>query len=133
MAIPAFRWKDGKIFALSVGGNTETNTEYLYLHIQKRTMMFTPGLENEDSFMIIPNEFVKDHALTNDEIASLMTPDPDYERAIAARYRVPIHKPSILQRIKTLIKRFVGNDPDKILKLKMLWNRLLRRKLPSRY
>ncbi|MBQ6972507.1 MAG: hypothetical protein IJP86_09180 [Synergistaceae bacterium] len=45
-------------------------------------MNFTPGLEDEDSFMIVPNEFVKDHELTEDEAKSLMTPDAEYERAM---------------------------------------------------
>lgn len=36
--IPAFRWKNGRIFALAVNGDIDLNIEYLYLHIQKRVM-----------------------------------------------------------------------------------------------
>ena len=80
--VPAFRWENGRIFGLSLDGKTGNDTEYLYVHLQKRAMNFTPGLEDEDSFMIVPNEFVKDHELTEDEAKSLMTPDAEYERAM---------------------------------------------------
>ena len=79
--VPAFRWKDGKVYGLSVNGEMGNDIEYLYLHLQKRKMQFTPGLENEDSFMVIPNEFVKDHALTEDEARQCMLPDSSYEKA----------------------------------------------------
>lgn len=79
--VPAFRWKDGKVYGLSVNGEMGNDIEYLYLHLQKRKMKFTPGLENEDSFMVIPNEFVKDHELTEDEARQCMLPDSSYEKA----------------------------------------------------
>ena len=143
--IPAFRWIDGKVIALSFGGTPGLDLEYLYLHLQKRPMKFTPGLENENSFMVIPNEFVKDHELTQNEIQELMTPDPEFEQAQRAKYPgigVPA-KPSFLQRIniikhfkhliKTLVKRAVRNDPAKILALKQRWNRFRGRTLPSKF
>ena len=106
--------------------------------MQKRPMNFTPGLENENSFMIIPNEFVKDHPLTQEEITSFMTPDADYERELTAKYgSLFMPKPGLLSRIKMCIKSLVkscaGNDPDKILRLKMRWNHLCRRRLPSKW
>ena len=79
-AIPAFRWKNGKLLGLSVDGKNGNDIEYLYVHLQKRAMNFTPGLENEDSFMIIPNEFVKDHELMPKETADLMRHDSGYYR-----------------------------------------------------
>ena len=91
--------------------------------------MFTPGLENEDSFMIIPNEFVKDHALTQEEIDVLMTPDPEYERAVMAKYGIGI-KRSIFERIRSFMKK---DTASKIISLKMRWNKLIGRKLHSRY
>lgn len=100
-------------------------------------MNFTPGLENDSSFMIIPNEFVRDHTLTQEEIASLMTPDHEYERMMTAKYGRIFLPTGLIQRIKigikSMIKHCVGNDPDKILQLKVRWNRIRRRKLPSRW
>ena len=96
--------------------------------MQKRPMIFTPGLENEDSFMIIPNEFVKDHALTQEEIEALMTPDPEYERAYMAKHRQ--QRRGILGRIRNFLTK---STPDKIITIKMRWNKLIGRKLHSRY
>ncbi|MBQ7154132.1 MAG: hypothetical protein IJR85_01105 [Synergistaceae bacterium] len=102
-------------------------------------MKFTPGLENENSFMVIPNEFVKDHELTQEEIDSLMTPDPEFEQAQREKYPIlwKHPKPSLFRRaknfVKTLIKRAVNNDPEKILALKQRWNRFTGRTLPSKW
>ena len=123
-SVPAFRWKDGKIFGLSLNGEAGNDREYRYVHLPKRAMKFTPGLENEDSFMIIPNEFVKDHELTQEEIKALMTPDPEYERRIAAKYPPT----TFAKKIKSFI---FGSRHRKILYFKGLVNRLLGRKLLS--
>lgn len=85
---PAFKWKNGKVYALTFRNNSLIETEYLYLHIQKRAMKFESGLENEDSFMIIPNEFVKDHELTHEEAQQLMKPDLYYEDALDSVVKV---------------------------------------------
>ena len=131
---PAYRWKNGRVFSLAVNGNPELTIEHLYMHFIKRPMKFTPGLEEESSFMAVPNEFVKDHELTQEEIAQLMTPDPQYEQEMYAKYgKMFGPRPTILSRIKTLIKKLVSNDPEKIYKLKLLENRLLRRRLPSKW
>ena len=90
-------------------------------------MKFTPGIEEEDSFMIIPNEFVKDHELTQEEAEALMTPDPEYERTMTARYP---HPRKFSQRIKRL---FACDAVRSIITLKSIWNKLRRRKLHSRY
>ena len=124
---PAVRWKNGKLFVLAIDGNPDRNVEFLYLHIQKRALKFTPGLENEDSFMLIPNEFVKDHELTQDEIQRLMTPDEEY----AQEWRKRIAKKrSLLTRIRNF---FVGDTAEKIFHIKARWNTLLGRSLVSRY
>ena len=123
--IPAFRWKDGKIFALAVGGRAGNNVEQLYVHLQKRAMKFTAGLENESSFMIIPNEFVSDHQLTQEEILSLMRPSPEYELEQRLKFS---RKMTILERIRL----FCSYDTAyKVIRIKTLWNHLLGRKLPS--
>lgn len=90
-------------------------------------MNFAPGLENEDSFMIIPNEFVKDHELTQKEITASMTPDPEYERRLKAKYGWR-DKMSIIDRIKRFISR---SRKDKIFRLKSRLNWLLGRRLSS--
>ena len=97
--------------------------EYLYIHLQKRAMNFTPGIEDEDSFMIIPNEFVKDHELTQEEIVALMTPDPEYKQA-----KISYAKPTIIRRIMRFIFK---SRHEKIFYVKVLINKLLGRKLPS--
>ena len=115
------------MFVLAIDGNPDRNVEFLYLHIQKRALKFTPGLENEDSFMLIPNEFVKDHELTQDEIQRLMTPDEEY----AQEWRKRIAKNrSLLTRIRNF---FVGDTAEKIFHIKARWNTLLGRSLVSRY
>ena len=131
---PAFRWKDGKIIALAVDGNPDLNIEYLYVHLQKRPMQFTLGLENENSFLVIPSEFVKDHELSPEEIQSLMIPDLEYNQAMSINFKgMWTVKATLIRRIKNgikkLIKSRVGNDPEKILRLKMRWNKLRGRKL----
>ena len=87
-------------------------------------MKFTPGLENEDSFMIIPNEFIKDYSPTIDEIRQFMMPDHEYEEFIRAKYG----RGSIFKRIGA----FIASDRiTKIVKLKKFMNRILGRKLPD--
>ena len=78
--VPAFRWKDGKLFGLSLNGETGHDKEYLYVHLQKRQMQFRLGLENEDSFLITPNEFISDRELTQEDLHSFMMPDPVYDK-----------------------------------------------------
>ena len=95
--VPAFRWKNGKLLGLSLNGETGNDKEYLYVHLQKRVMKFTPNLEHDNSFMIIPNEFVKDHGLTQEEIQEFIKPDPAYDSA---------HK----KNIKYYIKKFFSFD-----------------------
>lgn len=96
-------------------------------------MKFTPGLEAEDSFMIIPNEFVRDHELTQEEITASMTPDPEYERMINVKYGWG-QKMTVIERMAVIerIKRFMSkNRSEKIFALKTRLNRLLGRKLSS--
>ena len=92
-------------------------------------MIFSAGLENENSFLIIPNEFVKDHALTQEEVTEYLTPDSGYEKAYRASYKYFPEKP-LAEQIRLLFKR---DNAYKILRLKMLWNKLLGRRLYSRY
>ena len=77
-------------------------------------MIFHEELANKNSFMIIPNEFVKDHTLTQEEISALMTPDPEYGRAFMAKYNIGV-KRSIFKRIGHFLAR---NRAEKILRLK---------------
>lgn len=78
-SVPAFRWDNGKLYGLAVNGEKGNDKEYIYLHLQKRAMKFVPDIEHEDSFLIVPNEFVKDHELSQEEITRYITPDPVYE------------------------------------------------------
>ena len=84
--IPAFRWKEGRLLGISLNGELGNDKEYLYAHFQKRAMNFIPGLEDENSFLIVPNEFVKDHELTEEEIANFIKPDAEYERRYLEKY-----------------------------------------------
>ena len=128
-SIAAFRWINGKLYGLAIDGDPECDQEYLYVHLQKRTMKFTQGLENEDSFMIIPNEFVKDHALTRAEIDAFMTPDTEYEQVFRLKYNVDRKR-----GIFASIIRFMARDSaGKIISLKTRWNKLCGRELFSRY
>ncbi|MBR0151816.1 MAG: hypothetical protein IJP89_10700 [Synergistaceae bacterium] len=104
--IPAFRWKEGKVYGLSVNGESGNDVEYLYLHLQKRKMKFTPGLENEDSFMIIPNEFVKDHELTQDEARQYMMPDSSYEKTNSQGIMYLVRKLLRMDMKSTLVKLY---------------------------
>ncbi len=90
-------------------------------------MIFPAELENNNSFMIIPNEFVKDRTLTQEEITALMTPDPEYLKAFMAKY---MRKRNIFQRIRHFL---AGDRAEKIMIIKILWNNLLGRRLYSRY
>ncbi|MBQ7545120.1 MAG: hypothetical protein IJT02_09295 [Synergistaceae bacterium] len=103
--------------------------------MQKRLMNFTTGIEDENSFMIIPNAFIQDRPLTQEDIASFMFPDHEYEQAMTAKCGAIFCRLSyrVNNGIKSLVKRCLSNDPDKILRLKMRFNRLLRRKLPTKW
>ena len=125
--IPAFRWTHGKLYGLALDGDPECEQEYLYVHFQKRQMKFTPGLENADSFMAIPNEFVSDHELTQKEIDTSFAPDPDYTREVNAKYR---KNRTLLERVRTFCSHERAGN---LVWLKMRWNKLLGRSLPSRY
>ncbi|MBQ3695172.1 MAG: hypothetical protein II884_10440 [Synergistaceae bacterium] len=87
-------------------------------------MKFEPGIENWKSFMIIPNEFVRDHELTFDEIQNLIMPRKGDLQLM----------PSSRRNMKSKIKRFINvSIPEKILYLKNVINRILGRRLRSRY
>lgn len=58
-----------------------------------------------------------------------MTPDPEYEKAFTAKYSTGL-KRDIFSRAKHFLTQ---NRAEKILRLKMLWNKLLGRRLYSRY
>ena len=126
--IAALRWTKGRLYGLAVNGDPECEKEYMYLHLQKRAMIFQAELENKDSFMIIPNEFVNDHPLTQEEITALMTPDPEYVKAHGqvSTFR----KRSIFERVRHFLAR---SRAEKILRLKQFWNKLLGRRLYRRY
>ena len=122
--VAAFKWKDGVLEGLGIDGDPETVKEYLYVHLQKRAMKFEPGIENWKSFMIIPNEFVRDHELTFDEIQNLIMPRKGDLQLM----------PSSRRNMKSKIKRFINvSIPEKILYLKNVINRILGRRLRSRY
>ena len=121
--IPAFRWQNGKLFGIGGNGEFSNNYEFLYVHFQKREMKFTPGLENEDSFLIIPNEFVKDHELTQDEIKAFITPDDEYASYINNKY---LPRRTLLKRIKLFLSR---STRDKFYRFKFRLNQLLGREL----
>lgn len=87
-------------------------------------MKFESGTENWKSFMIIPNEFVRDHELTFDEIQDLIMSDKGYSQLNKSHGR----------SLKSKIKRFIkGSVPEKILYIKNRINRILGRRLRSRY
>ncbi len=92
-------------------------------------MKFTPGLENEDSFLVVPNEFIRDHELSDEEITAFTTPDAEYEKILRSKYS--------RFRIKTIrekLQEFLHGDTGcKIIKFKNLINKLLRRRLTSPY
>ena len=91
-------------------------------------MKFEAGLENEDSFMIIPNEFVKDHELTREEAEALTKPDEEYEREILSRYGGWLFK----RTYSGMLKHFFRMDMrGKIIFLKKACNHILGRKLPK--
>ena len=108
------------MFGLSLNGEEGNDIEYLYVHLQKRAMKFTPGLENEDSFMIVPNEFVKDHELTQEEIQSLLTPDPAYEAKMGRK--------QLAKRIRIFLD---SNTRGKIMRLQRRWHLRIGKKLVS--
>ncbi|MBQ7561148.1 MAG: hypothetical protein IJS99_04870, partial [Synergistaceae bacterium] len=128
--IPAFRWENGKIFG--IGGDVERskNYEFIYIHLQKRAMKFTPGLENEDSFLIVPNEFIRDHELSDEEITAFTTPNAEYEKILCTKYNSFYPNTKGLRRLKDFLKNDTGY---KIIMFKKLINKLLRRKLASPY
>ena len=128
--IPAFIWKDGKLYGLAINGKLGSEKEYLYAHFQKRIMNFTPGIENEDSFMIIPNDFVKEHELTQAEIQALMKPSPEYVQSVLERLGWTGKKKPLIERIKTFLSL---SKAEKIVRLKLRWNKLLKRKLPTQW
>ena len=82
------------------------NYEFIYVHLMKRKMEFTSGIEKESSFLIIPNKFVHDHELSPEEINIFTTPDPEYVKT----FRRP--KRSLL---KFLRKR----NSEKIINIKL--------------
>ena len=125
--IPALRWKRGNLYGLSLNGESGHDKEYLYVHLQKRAMTVPPGLEKEDSFMINPNEFVRDHELTQEEITSFITPNPEYERAMRVKYSWGIRK-TPLQWLRSF---FASDFAYKRLRLKGLMNKIFGRKLAS--
>ena len=89
-------------------------------------MRFTLGIEDWDSFMIIPNEFVKDHELSQEEITVLMTPNAEYEQA--RKVAINSKKTTLINRIK----RFIFKSwPEKIYFIKIYMNRFLGRRLQS--
>ena len=122
---------------MAVGGDPELNAEYMYLHIQKRPMNFTPGLEKEDSFMVISNEFVKDHELIPEDIHTLMTPSPESGQSFYGAGGGAKPKFSLFSTVRNiiikLVRLYTGDDRAKILKLKQHCNKLLHRKLPIRF
>ena len=93
-------------------------------------MNFTPGIENEDSFMIIPNDFVKEHELTQAEIQALMKPSPEYVQSVLERLGWTGKKKPLIERIKTFLSL---SKAEKIVRLKLRWNKLLKRKLPTQW
>lgn len=101
--IPAFRWKEGRLLGISLNGEAGNDKEYLYAHFQKRAMNFTPGLEDDDSFLIVPNEFVKDREPTEEEIADFIKPDAEYERRYLDKYSRKYRYGGIIGRIRIFL------------------------------
>ena len=130
--IPAFRWQNGKVFGIGNKGELSSNYEFLYVHLQKRAMKFTPGLENEDSFLIVPNEFLRDHELTDEEIKIFTASDVEYEKFVREKYNwcVTPKKQTISERIRVFWNRPIG---EKIYRFKFRWNKFFDRKLPDPY
>lgn len=106
-AIPAFRWHDGKIYALHSDGQ---ESECMYVHFQKRRMKFIAGLEDKKSFLILNDGFVEDHELTANEITCLISPEPKYEFAMREKYKnnpgwQEEPEKTLYQRVKTFFLR----------------------------
>jgi hypothetical protein len=91
-------------------------------------MKFESCLENEDSFMIIPNEFVKDHELKREEAEALMQPDEAYYHERFSKYGGWMFEKTIAGRIKNFLKM---DMTGKKIFIKKVLNRILSRELPK--
>ncbi len=125
--VPAFRWKYGKTIGLAVDGDITRNTEYMYIHF-RRKMIFDESLADDDSFMICPLGFVKDHEFSEGEMQALMMPCREYEMMHNYERRSALKTAFI--RMKLLMTCDAG---ARRMKMKIFLNRLLGRRLHSKW
>lgn len=109
------QWENGRLYGRCINGDRNNEAEYMYVHFQKRDMNFTPCLEDEDSFMIIPNEFIKSRAFSDSELQDLMLDDPEYETEFRKKYTNFFVTKSFLTYVKMF---FEADTYGKIIGLK---------------
>lgn len=125
--LAALRYDNGKLYGLAVNGDINKNTEYLYVHLQKRKMTIEDGLEDfekNDKFLILPTGFVKNKNLSQEDVNFLMERDEEWEREWARKNCLTFG---------TRLKRFL--DRGIIASLKAHYNRIAgkNQKLKSRW
>lgn len=62
-----FKWENGKIFRYYMENETIKKDEFMYIHLLKRKMKYSPDRKvtgKNESFIITPNKFIKDEELT---------------------------------------------------------------------
>lgn len=72
-------WSNGKLYMYFLKDGTVRKREYSYLHLQKRHMLYNADILNYDSFIIIPNTFIKYTDIVKDIIIKYSLPDKEYE------------------------------------------------------
>lgn len=67
-----FRWESGNLYRVFLKGDELGEQEVVYVHFLKRPMQLdNPNICNDDSFLIIPNRFVKDQQLSYKKVLRL--------------------------------------------------------------
>lgn len=69
-----FKWEDGKIFRYYLEDGIIKKDEFMYIHLLKRKMEYSPDINvkvKNGSFIITPNKFIKDEAVTVSRLKQL--------------------------------------------------------------
>lgn len=69
-----FKWENGKIFRYYVENETIKKDEFMYIHLLKRKMEYSPDINakvKNSSFIITPNKFIKDEEMTDTRLKQL--------------------------------------------------------------
>lgn len=97
-----FEWNNGKLFGYCLKGNQIQKKEYIYVHLQKRSIEDTINLEKNYSditcFLIVPNKIIRECNID-------MTTIKKYSPSKLYKQYFVTHKNGLMLRLTRLVKR----------------------------